>query len=216
MLLGEVYRSITAVVTGVEATDLRRPTRTKEWSVQDLLFHLLLDAQRALVALASPTDDRPDVDRVTYWLPFRPDNGDGGAASARFARIGSSAYADPAQLVEHWRETSEAAQRAVVAADPGLRVRTQGHVLTVADLVHTLVVEATIHHLDLTLHLPGPPPPDAALRACREVLDGLLGGPVAADWTDSEYLLKGTGRLPLTHADRAALSDQAARLPLLG
>ena len=36
-------------------------------------------------------------------------------------------------------------------------VSTQGHALTVDDLASTLVVEATLHHLDLVRHLPGAP-----------------------------------------------------------
>jgi hypothetical protein len=48
------------------------------------------------------------------------------------------------------------------------------------------------------------------------VLDGLLGEPVGAAWDDTEYVLKGTGRLPLSEADRVSLGAQAGRLPLLG
>jgi len=214
-LLGSVYRLVTDAVTGLEPRDLLRPTRTDAWSVQDLLFHLLLDAQRALMTFASPTAAPADVDAVTYWRPFRPDQGDGGAAHARFVRVASAAYSDPTQLVGHWRDTAEAAVRAAGAAGEG-RFETQGHVLEAADFVSTLVVEATVHYLDLTVDLSAPRPPDEALRVVRGVLDGLLGEPAAAAWDDTEYALKGTGRLPLTDADRTSLAGQADRVPLLG
>jgi hypothetical protein len=47
-------------------------------------------------------------------------------------------------------------------------------------------------------------------------LDGLLGAPAAVAGDDTEYVLKGTGRLPLTDVDRVSLGAQAGRLPLLG
>jgi hypothetical protein len=211
-----VYGAVTDAVTSLGTRGFLRPTRAASWTVQDLLFHLLLDAQRALIAFASPTEAPVDVDAVTYWLPFKPDTGDIAAPHARFVRIASSAYADPEQLTQHWRSTSAAAVRAATAALPGNRVETQGHVLEVTDFVDTLVVEATIHYLDLTLHIDGPPLSVPALALTRGVLDGLLGEPVTAQWSDIEYLLKGTGRVPLTNADRATLGGHASRLPLLG
>jgi hypothetical protein len=47
-------------------------------------------------------------------------------------------------------------------------------------------------------------------------LDALLGEPLRAGRDDLTYALKGTGRLPLTAEDRAALGPQADRLPLFG
>lgn len=103
-------------------------------------------------------------------------------------------------------ETAAAAVRAARAC-PHAKVTTQGHVLRVKDFVFTLVFEATIHHLDMTDAAPDP----GALGLVRRVLDGLLGGTV--DWDDRTYALKGTGREPLTDAERAAYGD---RFPLTG
>ena len=159
------------------------------------MFHQLLDAQRGLVALASPTEDAADVDAVSYWAPFHPAAGDGGRGHAAVVCAAAAAYRTGAVLAGQWRETSRAA------------VRTQGHVLTVADLVSTLVVEATVHLLDLTVELPdAPAPPPAALRHTRGVLEASYGGPLPAAWDDTEAVLRGTGRLP---------ADDP-RLPLLG
>jgi hypothetical protein len=79
------------------------------------------------------------------------------------------------QLRSLHAETSRAAVHAATAADPVARVRTQGHVLSCEDLLRTLVVEATLHHLDLVVHLPGAARPGpAGLAEVRRVLDGLL------------------------------------------
>ncbi|MBA2559613.1 MAG: maleylpyruvate isomerase N-terminal domain-containing protein [Propionibacteriales bacterium] len=215
-IVGSVYELVTDSVSGIDPRDFLRTTRAEAWSVQDLLFHLLLDAQRALMTFASPTRASADVDAVTYWLPIRPDKGDRGVAHARFVRVASSAYSEPSQLVGHWHDTSTAPVRAAAATDAGGRFETPGHVLELAYLLSTLVVEATIHYVDLTVNLSAVQPPPEALRIVREVLDGLLGQPVAVERSDPEYALKGTGRLGLTEGDKVSLGDQARRLPLLG
>jgi hypothetical protein len=116
-----------------------------------------------------------------------------------------------------WAETAAAAARAAAALPADVKLATQGHVLTAADVLATLAVEATIHHLDLTAgdtRLAGPSGPGLAVT--RETLDGVLGQPVPAGWDDATYALKATGRAGLTAADRASLGELADRLPLLG
>lgn len=76
--------------------------------------------------------------------------------------------------------------RAAHAADPMLRLETPGHVITAPDLVSTLVVEATVHLLDLTPHLEGGRPASAALAHIRRVLEGLYDGPLPARWSDDQ------------------------------
>src|SRR4051812_14046724 len=185
-LLGEVYGAFTDTVSALDDSDLERPTRAAAWNVRQLVFHQLLDAQRALVALASPAAGKPDVDEVTYWRPFRPSQGDGGAAHARFVIRAADAFDSPRGLVEWWATTSTAAARAAATADPTAAVSTQGHVIAVADLLSTLVVEATVHLLDATLEVPGRPPV-AALAHTRRILQRLYGdGPLpgGADGAD--------------------------------
>jgi mycothiol maleylpyruvate isomerase-like protein len=212
-LLAELYETILVTVRHRADRDLARPTRT-EWTVRELLFHQLLDAQRTLVALASPTDERPDVDSVSYWQPFFPDS-EWNEPHATFVRVSASAYATGEGLVEHFALIAGGAGRAVGAADAGAHVQTQGHVITVADLTSTLVVEATVHLLDLTVHLAAAPtPPAAALAETRRVLEGLHGAALPTSWDDTEAALKGTGRIPLDDADRIELG--AAWRPLLG
>jgi len=171
---------------------LRLPTLTSEWNAGELVFHLLLDAQRTLVALAMTTDDPATVDECTYWAPHRPDVGDGGAAHARFVQRAAAAYDETGGLTALWRLTTHAAVRALRAAEPN--VTTQGEVLTPADFASTLLVEATVHLLDLQAGRPGPVVPPAALAWTRRVLEGIEGGPLPAEWDDVEAVLRATGR----------------------
>ena len=68
-VLATAYTDLTDVVAGLDDDDVLAPTRCRGWAVADLLFHVLEDAQRALVALATPSEGPADTDAVTYWLP---------------------------------------------------------------------------------------------------------------------------------------------------
>lgn len=220
--LDAVYRDVTTVADGLGEADLMLPSRCAGWALGDVLYHQLLDARRALRTFASPAARPPDVDEVSYWRPFGPDSGEhealGGAqaaAHARHVRIVAAAY-PPGALAWEWRETAAAACRAARSC-PHAAVTTQGHVLSTADFIATLAVEAAIHYLDLTAGLPAAPAPDpAALSLVRRVLDGLLGAPMPGDWDDATYALKGTGRVPVAPAERLAVGELADRLPLFG
>lgn len=190
--LASVYSAWTAHVVESTPERLARPSRAAAWTVKELLLHQLLDARRALVALATPADGLPDVDEVTYWRSFHPDEGEGGAAHARFVVACAAAY-DREHLVEEWRATSAAATHAA-SSPTSARVSTQGHALTVEDLCSTLVVEATVHLLDAH----GTPPADA-LEHTVEVLSRLRGRPLPADGADE--VLRATGRLPSDEPD---------------
>lgn len=209
--LATAYQDFTSVVTGLDRTALAGATRCAGWTVLELVCHVLADARRALVAFASPVGGPADVDYATYWRPFRPAN-DIARATARFVRDATAAYSRPDIVLHEWVETSAAAVRAAEAC-PHEHVTTQGHVLTVPDLIGTLAVEAAVHQLDL-LDLPGPAP--APLALVRRSLDGLLPGEPPSNWDDAEYTLKGTGRLPLTDTDRTTLGPLATYFPLLG
>ncbi|NJC69284.1 maleylpyruvate isomerase family protein [Planosporangium thailandense] len=217
-MIAAAYERISDAVTPLSDDDLIRPTRCRGWTVADLLFHVLLDAQRALVAFASPAPGPADVDFATYWRPFRPGTGEGARRRhARWTRIQASAYEEPSGVVRHWLDTAPAAVRAAAAAPVDGYVTTQGHVLSVPDFVTTLAVEAAVHHLDLVVDLPNAPPPAAEpLAAACATLDALLDGPRPPSWDDETYVLKGTGRLPLTADERSALGPVADRFPLLG
>ena len=238
--LGAVYGKVTAVADELGEAGWMTATRCAGWVAGDLLYHQLLDARRALRTFATPAAGPADTDDVSYWRPYSPWSGEaaalgsaGAAAHARHVRIVAAAY-PPGALAWEWRETSAAACRSAVAC-PHPFVATQGHVLATADFIATLAVEAAIHYLDLTVSLPSAPAPKAgSLALVRRVLDGLLGADVDGEvpggvpdggvpgrgvpggWDDQSYALKGTGRVPLSEADEAALGALAARFPLFG
>lgn len=216
-VLRDQYQAITDLVTSLDERAMLGPTRCVGWTVQDLLFHVLLDAQRALVTFATPSADEPDRDLVSYWTEFDPAKaGDDELDHALFVRRAAAAYGRPGSLVTHWRHISGAAARAAEVC-PHRNVATQGHVLAVADFVATLVTEAAVHQLDMAVGLPAAaPPPATALATVRRTLDGPLGAAPPEHWDDVAYTLKGTGRRPLDAADRAGLGDAAGRFPLFG
>jgi Mycothiol maleylpyruvate isomerase N-terminal domain len=216
-LLDECYGLVTGAVSYLGPRDLLRATHLEAWTVQDLLFHQMLDAQRALMAFAQPVDDQPDTSAVSYWKRFtRQPSPEEEAAHARYVRLSAAAYGPGDGLVRHWTDLSSAALNAAHRTPPEVRVRTQGHVLTARDFVHTLVVEASVHYLDLTVRLEAAPPPMRGLSLVREVLDGLLGSPLPERWDDAEAALKGTGRIDLTPEDRRELGFAAGGFPVFG
>ncbi|WP_444949375.1 maleylpyruvate isomerase N-terminal domain-containing protein [Micromonospora ureilytica] len=216
--LAQAYDGITAVVDGLDDAGLQRATRCQGWLIADLLLHVLGDAQRALVTLASPVDGPADVDEVSYWRDF-PGNDDAAARHAWWVRRSAAAFDRPTGIVELWRDTAPAAVRAAASADPEGYVTTQGHVLRVPDFLATLTTEAAVHHLDLTLELPDAPPPGPlAVRIAVATMDGLLSDDTVRPtaWDDHDLLLKATGRVPLTDRDRLELGESAGWFPLLG
>ncbi|MEH0843033.1 maleylpyruvate isomerase N-terminal domain-containing protein [Micromonospora sp. CPCC 205711] len=220
LALAQAYDGITRVVADLDDADLQRPTRCRGWLVADLLFHLLCDAQRCLVTLASPADGPPDVDDVSYWRSFPGGAGDiGSARHAWWARRSAAAFERPSGVVRIWLDTAPAAVRAASTADPDGCVTTQGHVLRVPDFLATLTTEAVVHHLDLVSDLPDAPLPGVlATRVAVATMDGLLSDDTVrpAGWDDVEYLLKAAGREALTDADRRELGEAAGWFPLIG
>lgn len=209
------YGAVGELATALKPQDLLAFSRCHGWVVGDVLFHLLCDAQRALVALASPAGGPPDRDFVTYWSGAAAEAVDPGP-EARWVRRSAAAFRDGTGIVSLWRDTAPAAVRAAGNAAPDGYITTQGHVLAVGDLLATLATEAVIHHLDMTveLHRAPSPHPDAMAIAAR-TLDGLLGAPRPDRWSMEEYLLKATGRVSLSNADTALLGQAAKRFPLL-
>jgi hypothetical protein len=174
------------------------------------------DAQRALVTFATPTTAAPDVDFATYWNPFQPSPVEADLDQVCRTRIAASTLS-ARDLTELWTDTAAAVVTAAHHLDPDQPLATQGHVLTPSDFLATLVVEAAIHLLDLTVEFPDAVlPPPAALGTVRRTLDTRLGSPIRASWDDALYALKATGRSPLDHHDRTELGEQADALPLLG
>jgi hypothetical protein len=214
--LTKAYEGIDRLAATLTRDDLLEFSRCRGWVVADVLFHLLCDAQRALIALASPHPGPSDRDFVSYWRGFAGDRDP--IPGAWSIKRSAAAFRDGLGSVALWQETAPAAVRAAYAADPDGYLTTQGHVLAVPDFLTTLATEAAIHHLDMTVHLPAAPAPDPdALAAAVDALDGLAriadAGTVddarpgrPPNWSAEEYVLKATGRIPLTPDEVAATS----------
>ncbi|MEU6478142.1 maleylpyruvate isomerase N-terminal domain-containing protein [Streptomyces sp. NPDC047017] len=215
-VLRSAYGAFARVVTSLDEEESWLPSGCVGWTVRDLVFHCVADAQRGLVALHTPAKGPVDRDATTYWADWRPDTV-GAANGRRYNRVCASMFLVFDQLRGLYLETNAAAVTAAGRADPASLVATQGHVLTAGDLVTTLAVEATVHHLDLVAHLPSAAPPaEDALACVRTVLDGLSGRPVPVEWSDEHYARAATGRAALTAAERERLGADADRFPLFG
>lgn len=215
-VLSATYRAFGAVVARVDGRQSWLPTDCEGWAVRDLVFHCLCDAQRGLVALHTPSDRAPDCDAVAYWRDWQPDSANG-SSSRMFPRVVASTFTDFRELRELYLETSAAVVEAAARANAGEPVTSQGHVLTAGDLVRTLAVEGTVHHLDLVVSLTDVPGPSKeGLGEVRRTLDGLLGHPAPASWSDEYYARVATGRVPLSDTDRNRLGTNARRFPLFG
>jgi hypothetical protein len=217
--LTDAYSELSRLVGSLDDLDLMRASRCAGWAVCDVLFHVLLDAQRALVAFGTPTRKAATTDYLTYWRHWSDHRDETAAAAhARFVRVATGAYADTRIIARQWQETA-AAVLTTADATPGSDVIvSQGQTFTVTDFLGTLAVEATVHHIDMLVELPGKPDPrPGALDLTVRVLDQLLGDTVQRPaWDDPTWVLKGTGRAPLTTTERRAVGATATRFPLVG
>ncbi|MER6776875.1 MULTISPECIES: maleylpyruvate isomerase N-terminal domain-containing protein [unclassified Streptomyces] len=212
-------RSWGALLKAVDAladADFGRESGCRGWLVRDLVCHLVIDAQDVLITLVTPAAGEATADAATYWnVADRPPDGEDplDALTVRLA----AAYGDPGLLRFHLDDVGSAAGRAAGLADPGMRVLTQGKVLTVADYLTAYVLEWTLHHLDLIAHLPDgpPPPPPEGLARSRALLERVAGAAFPASLTDRDALLVGTGRRAPTPSEQAELGALAGRLPLV-
>lgn len=212
-LLRRAYGDLAGLLAGLPEHDAWTPSGCTGWTLLDLTQHLVYDAQRGLVALSTPEPGPPDTDAVGYWRAWQPAPGDDGVWRTRVVASAAEGFAD---LVGTYTATTRAVLVAADRVDPTDLVGTQGHVLTVADLLSSLTVETAVHHLDAVHRLDREGPASGPLAEVRRVLEGLHGGPLPTDWDDVTAALRATGRAPLTAGDRAALGSAAERLPLFG
>jgi Mycothiol maleylpyruvate isomerase N-terminal domain len=214
-LLRTAYGDAAEVLAELTPDEGWQPTGCAGWTPVDLGFHMLSDARRALVALNSPAAGPADTTAVDYWRAWRPPE-PGDETELWSTRVAASVHGGLPGISSRYAETSAAALVAASRVAPTDLVTTQGRVLTVADFLSTLVVEAAVHHLDLVLHLDRPGPAAAPLAEVRRVLEGLNGSPLPSRWDDVTAARRSTGREPLTPEDRAELGPSAAAFPLFG
>ena len=148
-MLEASYRTLLDVVTTLDDEAGWRRTRCSGWTIRDLVYRLLTDAQRALVVLHTPASGPVDVDAVSYWRAWQPGTPTADAGR-RVTRIMASAWSSVESIAAVYAETAAAVLVAGARARDEF-VATQSHVLTVDTLFRTLAVEATVHQLDLRL-----------------------------------------------------------------
>lgn len=213
------YEGISAALAGAGERVYRRPTPCAGWTVKDLLFHQSRDAKRAIDDAGVPAPPGPpDRDAVSYWRAYDPAAPDLPSYEVG-TREAAARYPSGAAVYAEWCELAGRAIETLSARPAGSTVATQGYVLTVEDFVRTLVVEATVHGLDLALALTREPwAGPAGLAITRETMLGILSEPLpdAAGWSDVDLALRGAGREPLSQHDQDVLGPISARFPLLG
>ncbi len=214
-LLRTAYGDLSGVLSSLAVEEGWQPTGCAGWTPVDLGFHLLSDARRALVALNTPASGPADTTAVDYWTAWRPP-APGDDEELWSTRIAASVHGGLVGIARRYAETSAAVLVAARRVRDDDLVLTQDKVLTVADLLSTLTVEAAVHHLDLVAYLDRPGPAAGPLAEVRRVLEGLLRRPLPADWNDVTAARRGTGREALTDADRADLGDDTDAFPLFG
>lgn len=211
-LFERTWTDLRAAVEALSPDDFARPSGCRGWLVRDLVCHLVIDAQDVLITLVTPADDAPTADAVTYWKPVDAPTGED-PLDALIVRL-AAAYEDPALLAFHLDDVGSAAGRAARLATPTARVATQDMVLTAGDYLSAYVVEWTLHHLDLTAHVPGAAGPCAeGLARSRAVVETLAGAAFPASFFDTDVVLVATGRRAPTPTERADLGALAAKVP---
>jgi hypothetical protein len=167
-VLSSAYGGVMEAVAGLDEDSGWQPTRCTGWCVRDLLFHLYTDARRGLAALCTPVGAGTPVDRdwASYWTDWQ-DTADPDQHGLRMVRISASAFSSLAALRDVHAQTARATVAVAHAVDPRSHASTQGHVLTAADLMITLAVEATVHHMDLVVAVDRPGPGTGASGAQR-------------------------------------------------
>jgi uncharacterized protein (TIGR03083 family) len=216
---GQVER-LAALVAGLSDSDLVAPTLCSGWLAAHLLMHMRLGLAEHALSFAEPAGPQDAVDRdyVSYWRDWPPAAEPVTYAQARFHWANASAYASADLLREHFADTARQAAGMSRNAPAGI-FRLQGHVMDADDILAMWTTEWVIHQLDLTARLPGErlaPRRDALTLALR-TLDELTGSPARPPaWDPATYLLKGTGRVALSDADRTFLGERAAAFPAFG
>ncbi|ATY10966.1 maleylpyruvate isomerase [Amycolatopsis sp. AA4] len=209
------WNGIQNAVKSLEGGQWLAPSGCTGWLVQDLVFHLVIDAQDVLITLATPAEGEPTHTAAQYWelgteLPTGMND------EGLFTRRAALSYGSTAWLAHHFDDLAQAAGRAAALADPAAKVETRDYVMTVADYFETYVVEATLHHLDLVRHLSEVDGPDAeCLAATRRTVETVLGSPLPSSLDDQSALLVATGRRAATDEEKTALGPLAEKLPLL-
>lgn len=186
--------ALAGVLAAMTAADLDRPTRLGDWTVQQLVAHLVRGLDRIPAYLAAPDHPAVETDWLDYWS--RAADTDPAAISRR-AREFAQAI-NGRRVIDVWRETVEVALGEGEATPADRRVGTPFGGIRLDHYLPTRVLEITVHGLDLraALGLEEVATP-FALGVTAEVLDRLLDGPRPPGLSDDvPWILAATGRGP--------------------
>lgn len=189
---------LAALLDHLDDDRMHARSRCAGWLVADVLAHLHLGLVEMLAGFPARTGRPADATFATYWSAFPPDGDVAGWAHVRFARALAAAYTRPSAQVGHVATTVAGLHRLVGDLAAPHRLEFQGHVLEVSDFVASWTVEVVVHHLDMTVELPGAPaPPSSGLAVVRDTVAALVPDPAVLDgWDDRALALAATGREP--------------------
>jgi uncharacterized protein (TIGR03083 family) len=185
---------LAALLTAAPPAVWQQPTRLPGWDVTILVAHLARGIGRIGAYAATPLDEPPQRDRVSY---LRYDAA--GIAADVSARAREAAQgATPASLLAALRSAVPAARVAVADLAPDTVIPSAIAPITLVEYVPTRLLEACVHGLDLRQALGAPlAPTPGALATTVATLDGLLAAPRPAELADDvAFVEAATGRQP--------------------
>lgn len=163
-----------------------------EWTVAELVAHMVRGATRIDVYLGMAPDVTPICDRVSY---FQFDLATQAPVIAERARE-EAASTDPDDLPTLFATGWQASVDRAVALPPEHVIATFRGPMRLDEYTATRVVEMVVHHMDLRMALDQPPgATPAAGRMAMGVLEGLLGSPRPRNHGRTRFILAATGRI---------------------
>ena len=68
-LFTQAWSALREAVAALPDRAFAAPSGCAGWTVRDLVGHLVIDAQDVLITLATPAEDAPTADALSYWTP---------------------------------------------------------------------------------------------------------------------------------------------------
>lgn len=158
------------------------------WDLAALTAHLARGLR--WVSAAEPVDEKPTIDRVSYFR--QPMNAEDIAERAEQR----AAALDDAERVADLRRAVDESRAALAATPPDAVVEGRFGLMRFDELVATRVLELAVHHMDAAACLEVPPvtTPDAG-RMAAAICEQLLEGPRPRAMGRARFLRAATGRL---------------------
>lgn len=187
----EECATIDATLATVAEDDWERPG-LGEWSIAELVVHLLRAATRVNAYLDLDPGGPPICDRVRYFQFDLSAEAPHIAARARQEAAAIKPAELPVRFATGWRTSVE---RASLLRAEHVIATFRGP-MRLDEYLATRVVELVVHHMDLRAALDLPPAATpAAGRLTTAVLESLLGSPRPRNLGRTRFILAATGRI---------------------